>query len=130
MTNLLRLSAVAVVAVFGASVASAQSPGLRGVPTQPGVRSVTTVSPMPAAVVMQQRMWNDAFRQAQLWQMYQPRVVVVNPIITTNPWGPSIITNPWGPIVNTNPWGPIVNPVPGTVWNSGNTYYRSYTPRW
>jgi len=107
MSNLLRLSAAAVVAVFGVSVASAQSPGLRSVPVQSGVRSVATASPVPGIVIQQQQMWDNAFRQAQLWQMYQPRVVVVNPLVTANPWGPTITSNPWGP-----------------------SLYRGYTPRW
>lgn len=128
MSNLLRLSAVALVAVFGASVASAQSPGLRS-----GVRPVTTVSPVPAMQLQQQQMWDNAFRQAQLWQMYQPRVVVMNPVVTnpwgptvtTNPWGPTITPNPWGPIVTRNPWGPTVTPNP---W--GPSLYRTYSSPW
>jgi hypothetical protein len=109
MSNLSRtLVAAAAVALLGASVASAQTPGLRG---SIGVRPVTTVSPIPAMQMQQELAWQNAYRQAQLWQMYNPPVVIVN--------------NPWA---NYNTWSSYNTP--GAIWNSNNSFYRNTNPTW
>ncbi len=117
MSNLSRTLAVAAVALLGASVAPAQTPGLRG---NTGVRTVTTVSPVPAMQMQQQQMWQNAFLQAQLWQMYNPPVVIVN-----NPWAYS---NP-GVNFHSNVWAPAYS-TPGTIWNSNNSFYRNNNLNW
>lgn len=116
-----RTLAVAAVALFGAAIATAQSPVRTG---QIGVRSVGTASPMPAMMMQQELAWQNAYRQAQLWQMYQPPVVIIN----QNPWQPVVNVNPWAtsPIVNQNPWGPIVNPNPWNTWNTTPNFYGNY----
>jgi hypothetical protein len=103
MSVAFRSLAVAVVALCGASVASAQN--------QIGVRPVTVVSPKPAFQIQRDMMWEDAYRQAKLWQMYQPPVIVV--------------TNPF-PV---NPWAPTFQQ-PGALWNSTNSFYRNNTLGW
>lgn len=119
MSLILRSLAVAAFTLFAASVASAQTPGLRPVPTsQSGTRPVATASPVPLIVERRQMEWENAYRQAVLWRMYQPPVIVVN-----NPWGPIVNPNPWGPIVNRNPWGP-------TVTTPTSNVYRTYTSPW
>lgn len=111
MSIIRRSLAVAVVVLCGASVASAQNPGLRG---GIGVRPVTTVSPVPAMQLQQQQMWQNAFLQAQLWQMYNPPVVIVN--------------NPWA---NYNTWSPSYYNTPGgALWNSNTTFYRGNNLNW
>ena len=110
MSILHRSLAVAAVVLCGASVAPAQTPGLRGI----GVRPVTTVSPVPAMQLQQQQMWQNAFLQAQLWQMYNPPVVVVN--------------NPWA---NYNTWAPSYYNTPGgAMWNSNTSFYRNSNWNW
>ncbi len=112
MSNLSRTLAVAAVALLGVSVASAQNPGLRG---GTGVRTVTTVSPVPAMQMQQDLAWQNAFRQARLWQMYNPPVVIVN-------------NNPWANY-NSNTWAPSYS-APGSIWNSNTTFYRNNNLNW
>ncbi len=120
-----RTLAVAAVALFGAAIATAQAPVRTG---QIGVRSVGVASPKPAMQMQQDLMWLNAYRQAQLWQMYQPPVVIIN----QNPWQPVVNVNPWAtaPIVNPNPWGPIVNTNPWNTWNSTPNFYGNYNRNW
>ena len=114
MSLTLRSLAVAAFTLLATSAATAQTPGLRAVPTsQTGARPVATASPVPLIVQRRQMEWENAYRNALLWRMYQPPVVVVN--------------NPWGPIVNRNPWGPSITPVSPVA---NNSFYRTYTNPW
>jgi hypothetical protein len=114
MSVAFRTLAVAVVALCGASVASAQNPT--------GVRPVTVVAPKPGYQIQRDMMWEDAYRQAKLWQMYQPTVVVVNNPLPYQPWGVGLP-------LTSNPWGPTFNQ-PGAMWNSTNSFYRNNTLGW
>lgn len=117
MSHTLRLAAVTVVALVGASVAPAQNTR--------GVRQSPVVAPLPAMFMQQELNYRNAVREAQLWQMYQPPVVILN-----NPWVNTYNTNVWQPGVNYgNQWTPSYN-TPGALWGSSNTFYRNTAPTW
>ena len=114
MSNTLRPLAVAVVALIGASGAFAQN-------NSRGVRQAPVVAPVPAMMMQQELNHRQAVREAQLWQMYQPPVVIVN-----NPWASPFTPPVWQPGVNFNSF----NNTPGALWNSQNTFYRNNNLNW
>lgn len=66
--------AAAALALLAASAATAQLPS--------GVRQVPTVSPVPAIVLQQEMAFRAAEREAYLWRLSQPPVIVINPYPT------------------------------------------------
>lgn len=126
MTLSLRPVLTAAAVLCGATFASAQAPGLRPVilppttpriqmpqiQTQPAVRSVGTISPVPIVVQQQQQALTAAYNNALLWQMYQPPVIVTP--YPYNPW----VYYPFPPLTCPPYCGPIyptVRIVPPTV---------------